>query len=354
MTFSMPRRRLFGPIAAAAAIAVGATGCASRPSQSLPAVPGAEPAALRSGARSTDLLYVTTLDWNAGTGSVYVYDAYGKNRSSIGSIGFASGFPDGVWTDSRGRVYVAVVNAGSNGRGYVNVYTPGLKKLLRSFDTGLDGPSGGTFDAAGNLYVANLCGTLPSLSCSVFARSRDGIRVRAQAASPYTGYVAIFPKGASRPSAYLQDGINIAVGVTIDRAGNVFVPNNTGQAAWNVIEFPAGSSQGAPVPFKNLPEQLWVGAATIDPRGALVIGANESIAFFPRERGKPARTLTDGVFAPDGLAYGADGTLFAGNYEFEANEGNVIAFPPGKSAPARTYAVPYGNGVVSVAVGANL
>src|SRR6185437_12518590 len=131
-----------------------------------------------------------------------------------------------------------------------------------------------------------------------------------------------------------------------------FVPNNTGQAAWNVIEFPAGSTHGTAVPFKGLSDQLWVGAATINPKGALVIGANNSIAFFPRERGKPSRTLTDGVVAPDGLAYGYDGTLFAGNYEFEENEGNAVAFPPGKSVPARTFAVPYGNGVVSVAVGA--
>jgi hypothetical protein len=29
----------------------------------------------------------------------------------------------------------------------------------------------------------------------------------------------------------------------------------------------------------------------------------------------------------------------------------IVAFPPGATAPARTYAVPYGNGVVSVAVG---
>src|SRR6185437_13319298 len=81
----------------------------------------------------SELLYAATLDWNSGTGSVYIYNAYGKDTSPIRSVDFQTGFPDGVWTDPRGDVYVAVVNAGSNGRGYVNVYTPGLKKLLRSY-----------------------------------------------------------------------------------------------------------------------------------------------------------------------------------------------------------------------------
>lgn len=355
MKFSTSPCKALGAVAAVAALTFGAAGCRGATEQGpayVPSVAVAAQTAPRREAQSTDLLYATTLDWSSGTGSVYAYHAYGKNTGSIGSIDFQTGFPDGVWTGPTGRVFVAVVNAGTNGHGYVNVYSPGLKKLLRTYDTGLDGPSGGTFDAAGTMYVANLCGTLPSLGCYVFAHTRRGKHTRPQAGSSYTGYVAVFPKGARHPARDLENGINIAVGVTIDRAGNLFVPNNTGQAAWNVIEFPAGSTQGEVVPFKGLPQNLWVGAATIDPRGALVIGANDSIAFFPHERGKPARVLTDGVFAPDGLAYGPDGTLFAANYEFEQNEGNVVALPPGKSVPARTFAVPYGNGVVSVAAGA--
>jgi hypothetical protein len=342
-------------LAAGAAVALGAAACQGSPSQGA-YVPNAgvrAGSAAHRAAGSTDLLYATTLDWNAGTGSVYVYRAYGKNSGSIGSIGFKTGFPDAVWTDARGRAYVGVVNAGTNGHGYVNVYTPGLKKLVKTYVTGLDAPSGGTFDGAGNMYVSNLCGTLPSISCSVFARRRDGRRLEPHSSSPLSGYVAVFPKGSRQPTQILQNGINIAVGVTLDRAGNVFVPDNTGQAAWDVIEFPAGSSQGHVVPFQDLPNQLWVGAATFDPKGALVISANDSIAFFPHERGKPSHFLTTGVVAPDGLAYGPDGTLFAGNYEFENNEGNVIAFPPGAKAPARSFAVPYGNGVVSIAVGAS-
>jgi len=298
-----------------------------------------------------EILYAAALDWNSGSGSVYYYDAYGKNTSALGSLGISPGYPNGLWTDRKGNVYVAVVNAGTGGRGYVNVYTPGLRKLLRTYTAGLDGPSGGAFDRAGNMYVSNVCGMAPSISCYVFAGPRRGHRHGFGRSGSISGYVAIFPPGSMQPSSYLQTPINIAVGVALDAAENVFVVNNTGGIAWNVVEFPAGATQGKVVVFRDVPQKRWVGADTFDPKGALVTSVNSAIDFFPHERGKPARSLTKGVLVADGLVYGPDGTLFAGNYEFEQNEGNIIAFPPGAAAPARTFAVPYNNGVISVTVG---
>jgi hypothetical protein len=294
-----------------------------------------------------EILYASTLDWNAGTGTVFYYDAYGKNTSALGSLAIAQGFPDGLWHDGKGNVYVAVVNAGSNGRGYVNVYTPGLRKLLRTYSSGIDGPSGGAFDRAGNMYVSSLCGMAPSISCYVFARPHRG---RREQGGSTAGYVAIFPPGSSQPSSDLQGPINIAVGVALDAKQNVFVPNNTGGYAWNVVEFPSGSKAGKVLTFRHVPRNRWVGAATVDSKDALVASVNSAIDFFPRDHGRPSHSLTNGVLAADGLDYGPDGTLFAGNYEFESNEGNIVAFPPGASAPARSFAVPYGNGVVSVTV----
>ena len=94
-----------------------------------------------------------------------------------------------------------------------------------------------------------------------------------------------------------------------------------------------------------------MGADTFDSQGALVASVNSAIDFFPHEQRKPAKQLTNGVVAADGLAYGPDGTLFAGNYEYVQNEGNIVAFPPGATSPTRSYAVPYNNGVISVAIG---
>ena len=340
----MSKRLLF--CAGAYAMLLATTACGGTGSNAtIPPAPTAAGHGTPVPARPHDYLYAATLDWDTGSGTVYYYDAYGKKTKPLGSLSIDPGFPDGLWTDAKGDVYVAVVNAGNNGRGYVNVYTPGLSKLVTTYTTGLDGPAGGTFDAAGNMYVANLCGTAPSISCDVFAKRRGD-------SGSTSGYVAIYPPGSSQPASYLQAPINIAVGVAVDGAGNVFVPNNTGRIAWNVIEFKAGATQGSIVPFRKLPKQRWVGAAAFDPRGDLVVSVNSAIDFFPSERGKPAHSLTSGVLVADGLAYGPDGTLFAGNYEFKENEGNVIAFPSGASLPARTFAVPYGNGVVSVAVGA--
>ncbi len=289
------------------------------------------------------LLYVTTLDWGTGTGSVYVYDAYGKSPQPINSVSTSSGFPDGVWTDREGKVYVAVVNSQSPPLGYVDVYTPDLRKVVRRYTQGISGPSGGAFDRDGNLYIANLCGR-SAFSCFVFARTQNPM-------SSSSGYVGVYPRGSSTPSKYLQGPINIAVGVALDNMDNVFVVNNTGGAAWDIVEFPARSMMGFVVPFRGLPNQRWVGAATFDPSDALVASVNSAIDFFPNKRGRPARSLTKGVLAADGLAYGPDGTLFAGNFEFEQNEGNTIAFPPGSNAPTRSYAVPYNSGVISIAIG---
>jgi hypothetical protein len=298
-----------------------------------------------------EILYAATLDWGSGSGTVYYYDAYGKNTSALGSLGISPGYPNGLWTDRKGNVYVAVVNAGSSGRGYVNVYTPGLGKLLRTYTAGLDGPSGGAFDRAGNMYVSNVCGLAPSISCYVFAKPRRGHHHGFGHSGSTSGYVAIFPPDGMQPSSYLQTPLNIAVGVALDAAANVFVVNNTGGIAWNVVEFPAGTTQGKVVVFRDVPKERWVGADTFDPKGALVSSVNSAIDFFPHERGKPSQSLTKGVLVADGFVYGPDGTLFAGNYEFEQNEGNIIAFPPGATEPARTFAVPYNNGVIGVTVG---
>jgi hypothetical protein len=296
-------------------------------------------------------LYSATLDWNAGNGQVYVYHAYGKNTSPIGHLDITTGFPEGLWTDRKGNLYIAVVNAGPSGNGYVAEYSPGLKKLLQTYTAGLSGPSAGAFDATGNLYVTNLC-QQNAQSCSVFARpnglGRPQIGHTGNSQSLY-GYVSIYPPGSTQPTSYLYPPITNLLGVSVDAKGNVFVIDLFGAPV--ASEFPAGSTQPQTVPFKGLPSQPSVTGIAIDPKGDLVLAINQAIDFFPHEKGKPSKTL-NGMIVPWDLAYGSDGTLFAGNYEFEQNEGNVVAYPPGSKRSTRTYAVPYNNGVTGVAVGA--
>jgi hypothetical protein len=302
-------------------------------------------------AQPNELLYTSTLDWDSGTGQVYAYPAYGTNTKPVDELDIKTGFPEGLWTDSKGDVYIAIVNAGPTGAGYVAEYSPGLKKQVRSYDTGLEGPSAGTFDSAGNMYVTNLC-SRNSYSCGVFAPAGgpQGHRLMRAATHPQDvyGYVSIFAPGSTTPSSYLYPPITNLIGVTIDSSGNAFTIDLMGDPV--ASEFHAGSTQPKTVPFKGLPSQPTIMGVTTDPAGALVIAINQNIDFFPKEKGKPAKSLS-GMVVPWGLAYGSDGTLFAGNYEFENNEGNTVAFPPGSNKPARTYAVPYNNGVTGVAVG---
>ncbi len=237
-------------------------------------------------AKSNELLYTATLDWDAGTGQVYVYHAYGKNNAGdYNEVDFAAGFPEGLWTDAKGDVYVAMVNAGPRGSGYVAEYSPGMKKQINTYNDGFEGPSSGAFDAAGNMYVANLC-SQNSYSCGVFAPAGGpyghGL-VRANATSQESyGYVTIFPAGSTKPSSYLYPPITNAVGVTVDATGNVFVIDLLGDPI--ASEFPAGSTQPKTVTFKGLPNEPAVMGVTTNSAGALVLAVNQNIDFFPKER----------------------------------------------------------------------
>jgi hypothetical protein len=330
---------------------LAAAGCqGAGPSASIPPSSSASVSS-RASSQPNELLYTSTLAWETGTGQVYAYPAYGANTKQVAELDIKTGFPEGLWTDSKGNVYIAVVNAGPTGAGYVAEYSPGLKKKLRTYGTGLEGPSAGAFDSAGNMYVTNLC-SQGSYSCGVFAPAggAQGHHLMRTAAHPQDvyGYVSIFAPGSTKPSSYLYPPITNLIGVTIDASGNAFVIDLMGDPV--ASEFHAGSTEPKTVPFKGLPNQPTIMGVTTDSAGALVLAVNQNIDFFPKEKGKPAKSLS-GMVVPWGLAYGSDGTLFAGNYEFENNEGNAVAFPPGSNRPSRTYAVPYNNGVTGVAVG---
>jgi hypothetical protein len=336
-----------------AAALLAAAGCQGNGlSASVPPSSGSKVASrATSSSQPNELLYTSTLDWDTGTGQVYAYPAYGTNTKQVAELDIKTGFPEGLWTDSKGNVYIAVVNAGPTGAGYVAEYSPGLKKQVRAYDTGLEGPSAGTFDSAGNMYVTNLC-SRNSYSCGVFAPNGGAyghLPARASATTQEVyGYIAVYAPGSSNPSSYLYPPITNLVGATVDKSGNLFAIDLMGDPV--ASEFHAGSTQPRTVPFKGLPNQPTIMGVTTDSAGALVLAINQNIDFFPKEKGKPAKSLS-GMVVPWGLAYGSDGTLFAGNYEFENNEGNTVAFPAGSNKPARTYAVPYNNGVTGVAVG---
>ena len=289
-------------------------------------------------------LYASTIDWTGAPGSVYVYDAYSKSSQPLKTMQLQAGFSEGLWTDSHANVYVAVVNAGPTGLGYIAKYTPGLGKLLETYTAGLSGPVGGTFDKSGNMYVADICSP-NAVSCGVFARTH-------QPGTLNNGYIGFYPPGSMSPTKKIQGAaLTAPVGLALDKEGDIFAANNTGGQAWSVVELEHGTYQSHTVQFKNVPSNRWVGAVAFNSDDVLLASINTAIDFFPKKHGAWSKQLTNGVLVADGLAFGPDGTLFAGNFEFENNEGNVVAFPPGATKPARSYAVPYNQGVVATAVG---
>ncbi|HYK52509.1 MAG TPA: hypothetical protein VEV38_03170 [Candidatus Eremiobacteraceae bacterium] len=296
------------------------------------------------------VLYVSTLNFQSGAGSIIVYPAYARDPKPLYTITIATGIAEGLWTAKNGDLYAAIVNAGSNGQGLIYAYKPGATSPFRTYTQGIDGPSDGAFDAAGNLYVSNLCGPpgQGTGSCFVFA---DRSRARSIGyAQDLKGYVAVFPRGKMRPSTYLEGSINLAEGVAVDPHGNVFVSNFTGQSpACQVLEFQAGSHDDTVLPLQSLKNTICY-KELFDSSGDLVL-ADEYVLTYPQPYGQLGGMLTNGILVAMGMSWGPDGTLFVGNYLINNNEGNAIAFPPGSTSPARTFAVPNGDAVLGIAEG---
>jgi hypothetical protein len=296
------------------------------------------------------VLYVSTLNFQSGAGSIIVYPAYARSPKPLYTIAFQAGIAEGLWTARNGDLYAAIVNAGTNGQGFIYAYKPGARSPFRTFTQGLDGPSDGAFDAAGNLYVSNLCGPpgQGSNGCFVFA---DRTRVHSVGnAQDLKGYVAVYPRGKIRPSTYLEGTINLAEGVAVDGQGNVFVANFTGQSpACQVLEFPAGSHSDTVLPLQGLKNTICY-KELFDSSGDLVL-ADEYVLTYPQPFGPLGSMLTNGILVAMGMSYGPDGTLFVGNYLINNNEGDAVAFPPGSTSPIRTFAVPNGDAVLGIAEG---
>jgi hypothetical protein len=301
------------------------------------------------------ILYVSTLNFQSGQGTIVEYRAYGAHKAPIRTITLPAGQAEGLWADSRGDLYAAIVNAGVNGQGFVYVYRPGATSPYRIYSKGIDGPSGVAFDSAGDMYVANLCGPpgQGSDGCFVFARPY-GPAAASRTASPFgdtNGYVAVFPKGSKQPAALLEGPLHIAEGVAVDDKGDVFVANfiDLLKEASNIVEFPAGSTDGKVLAMRGLMNTI-VYQLLFDRSGELLLADND-VLFYPPPFRKPSGVLSNGVSVAIGLAYGPDGTLFVGNYLVTENDGDAVAFPPGDTSPARTYSVPNGDAVMGVAVG---
>jgi hypothetical protein len=299
---------------------VGCSGSGMPQQSTLPAT-----ASIGAAKNAREILYVLV---NTGTTTSYValYDAYAKHPRVIGKITDGLQNPGALWLDGQGNIYVGSDMTYTSS---VTEYARATLKLVRTYNDGIDLPFGGTIDQKGTMYVSD-----------------GGIRGQIE------GAIAVIPPGKRKPSKFLSSNIYVPHGIAKDPAGNLFVAQIYGLAS-SVVEFRAGSKTSKVLPLNDLDNGAFLEDLKLDSHNDIVVAdANlNAVRFYPPPYKKQSTELTAGLFAPTALAYGSDGSLFVGNEYVNANNGNVVVFPPGASAPARTIVTGIDGGVLGVAIG---
>jgi hypothetical protein len=316
----------FGRTAMAASVAAALlAGCqgngASGSGGVLPASATTSQPAVKHGRQT---LYVLV---NVGTYGSYValYDAYARTPKLLGKITAGLRNPGAIWVDATGNIYVG------NDMTYtssVTEYSATTGKLVRTYTDGIGLPFGGMVDPAGTMYV-----------------SVAAMKGRVE------GGIATFPHGKTKPSGFLTDNVYDPHGLAKDAGSNLFLAEVFGDQS-SVIEFPKGSTNSTVLPLDNLNTGAFLEDLKLDASGDIVVAdANlNAVRFYPPPYGNQSTALTAGLSAPTALAYGRDGSLFVGNEYVNVRNGNVVVFPPGATAPARTIATGITGGVLGIAV----
>jgi len=242
---------------------------------------------------------------------------------------------------------LAVSNYGAgSGAGDVALFN---KKygLTGTIVNGLDGNDGIWIDANGNLYAANLAGTVTEYAPGSDSYSYPSFTYSAGMTSPIAvttdgngnvyvgqgdtepGYVSEFPQGSNTPIAQcaMPDGGQVG-GVTVDKKGDVFAASGVSASSSALVEFPGGlagcHSAILPVPVN------YVGGIELDKKGNLVVEEQTlgEILIIPPPYSNVRTTLLGFTGDPYQLALNADNTLM---FVAEASSGVVVVaqYPSG-------------------------
>lgn len=201
------------------------------------------------------------------------------------------------------RQILGVANAGANS---VTLYANGQNAPLATIQNGVATPQALTFDAAGDLFVANQTGTVTAY------------------APPYAATPISIANGVSRPQA-----------LALDARGDLFVANGNGSNTVTMYSPPYG---GAPTSVISAGVDDPVSLA-LDQSGDLFVvnaAANTVTEYAPPYSGAPT-TIAKGLSTPSSLALDARGNLFVANLNTTPN--SVVEFAPpfsSQSAPVAT------------------
>jgi sugar lactone lactonase YvrE len=261
--------------------------------------------------------------------------------ATVVATGTATAVLFGAAFDASGNLWVtdegdnAVVEFASSQLAASDTPTPAA--TLSTNGNSLNKPTGLTFDASGNLWVANY-----------------GNNTVVECAASQLAALQLVASAPATPSATLSataGSLNLPAGLAFDAAGNLWVAN----ASNSIVEYPASllGITGSPAPTVTLTGGILSNPAGLafDAGGNLWVaneGTNRVLEFTPTD-------LADGgtadplgvVLAPDaagslnapvGLAFDASGDLWVSNFgmngtgdtvvEFAANQLVVTQAPP--------------------------
>ena len=283
-------------------------GCSSGAGGSVPlttAASGASPLARTSTSPSSETWFapdsgalkeLAVSNYGAGSGAGDV-QFFNKNYEPTGSIIYGLNSTDGIWLDAKGNLYAA------NLSGTVTEYAPGASSPTFTYSAGMTHPIAVTTDKNGNVYVGE--------------------------GDTEPGYVDEFPQGSNIPIARCATPNGGQVGgVTVDKKGDVFVASGVSASSSALVEYPGGlrscSSAVLPVPVD------YVGGIELDLSGNLVVEEQilGEILIIPPPYSNVQTTLLGFGGDPYQVALNADNTLM---FVVEASTGVVVVaqYPSG-------------------------
>ncbi len=271
-----------------------------------------------------------SIDQNAGTFSIPVTLTGTPARTTST---FASGLngPYGLAFDAAGNLYVANGNDNT-----VSKVTPA--GVVSSFASGFNGPDCLAFDAAGNLYVSNEVGNTvskvtPAGVVSTFASGFDfptGLAFDA-AGNLYVANAennTVSKVTSAGVVSTLASGFSDPARLAFDAAGNLYVANADTST---ISEVPPGE---APVPFAsgfNIPTGL-----AFDAAGNLYVANEGDNTVSEVTTGRAISTFASGFSTPLGLAFDMAGNLYVTNGDAntvsEVSESVSVPFTLGGTA----------------------
>lgn len=287
------------------------------------------------------------------------------------------------------------------GPGYVDAYTLGGVLAPRRFSKGINQACAVAVDGDGTLYLANYHSVLvyaPGTSVPERTITTDingafkvivganGTLYVANYKMPITGYIAVYPKGASSPTRILTDpnAGDATADMRVDDKGRLFVADyshyvyvyhSTGDRPYKkfkgisrgvalaldsrdnlyVSDYYAHAidifSLGATTPSRKITKDLWYpDALTLDSSGNLYV-ANVSKKRTPSivvlsSDGRLLRKIVKGIENPMQLLFDASGNLYVDNHPAIGVAGSVAVYPPGSNVPSTTLSDP----AVSIAI----